>query len=393
MPGKKLNVALIGHNFMGKAHSHAWRIVVPFFEPEIEPVLKLVCGRNHVAVKSFAARWGWQESCSDWREAVSRNDIDIVDIATPTDLHHDIAVEAAFAGKHVFCEKPMSLNVEQAIAMRDAAVKAGVVNYLNHNYRRCPAVMLARQLIEAGKLGRLFHWRGAYLQSWITNPDFPLTWHLQKEKAGAGPHFDLNSHSIDLARFLVGEVTSVVAMIKQFVATRPVASSGGGAFEARSTATERAAVTVEDAAFMLAEFENGALGSFEASRFATGRKNFNTFEIYGSEGSLAFNLERMNEIQYFSERDDAEAQGFRTILATESLHPYMRHWWPPGHIIGYEHTFTHAIADFLKAIAKHELVRPDFAEGVIEMRILEAGLESARTGSRVSLAVSSAGQP
>jgi len=175
-------------------------------------------------------------------------------------------------------------------------------------------------------------------------------------------------------------------MIKQFVATRPIASSSGGAFEARSTATERAPVTVEDAAFMLAEFENGALGSFEASRFATGRKNFNAFEIYGSEGSLAFNLERMNEIQYFSERDDAEAQGFRTILATESLHPYMQHWWPPGHIIGYEHTFTHAIADFLNAIATGERIRPDFADGVIEMRILEAGLESARTGSRVNVA-------
>jgi predicted dehydrogenase len=388
MPGKKINVALIGHNFMGKAHSHAWKSVAPFFEPELEPVLKLVCGRNRASVEAFAARWGWQGTCTDWREAVSRRDIDIVDIATPTDLHCDIAVEAARAGKHIFCEKPMSLDVAQAVAMRDAATKTGVVNYLNHNYRRCPAVMLARQFIEAGRLGRLFHWRGAYLQSWITNPDFPLTWHLQKEKAGAGPHFDLNSHSVDLARFLVGELSSVVAMTRQFVATRPVASAGGGAFDARSTATERGAVTVEDAAFMLAEFENGALGSFEASRFATGRKNFNSFEIYGSEGSLAFNLERMNELQYFSEKDDAEAQGFRTILATESLHPYMQHWWPPGHIIGYEHTFTHAIADFLNAIAKGEPIRPDFRDGVIEMQILEAGLESAQSGARIKIPLS-----
>jgi predicted dehydrogenase len=388
MPGKKINVALIGHNFMGKAHSHAWKSVIPFFEPELEPVLKLVCGRNRASVEAFAGRWGWQETCTDWREAVSRKDIDIVDIATPTDLHCDIAVEAARAGKHIFCEKPMSLDVAQAVAMRDAAAKTGVVNYLNHNYRRCPAVMLARQFIEAGRLGRLFHWRGAYLQSWITNPDFPLTWHLQKEKAGAGPHFDLNSHSVDLARFLVGELTSVVAMTRQFVATRPVASAGGGAFDARSTATERGAVTVEDAAFMLAEFENGALGSFEASRFATGRKNFNSFEIYGGEGSLAFNLERMNELQYFSEEDDAEAQGFRTILATESLHPYMQHWWPPGHIIGYEHTFTHAIADFLSAIAKGAPIRPDFRDGVIEMQILEAGLESAQSGARIKIPLS-----
>jgi predicted dehydrogenase len=388
MPGKKINVALIGHNFMGKAHSHAWKSVASFFGPELEPVLKLVCGRNRASVEAFAARWGWQGTCTDWREAVSRRDIDIVDIATPTDLHCDIAVEAARAGKHIFCEKPMSLDVAQAVAMRDAATKTGVVNYLNHNYRRCPAVMLARQFIEAGRLGRLFHWRGAYLQSWITNPDFPLTWHLQKEKAGAGPHFDLNSHSVDLARFLVGELSSVVAMTRQFVATRPVASAGGGAFDARSTATERGAVTVEDAAFMLAEFENGALGSFEASRFATGRKNFNSFEIYGSEGSLAFNLERMNELQYFSEKDDAEAQGFRTILATESLHPYMQHWWPPGHIIGYEHTFTHAIADFLNAIAKGEPIRPDFRDGVIEMQILEAGLESAQSGARIKIPLS-----
>lgn len=388
MLGKKINVALIGHNFMGKAHSHAWKSVVSFFEPELEPVLKLACGRNRASVEAFAARWGWQETCTDWREAVSRNDIDIVDIATPTDLHCDIAVEAARAGKHILCEKPMSLNVAQAVAMRDAAAKTGVMNYLNHNYRRCPAVMLARQFIEAGRLGRLFHWRGAYLQSWITNPDFPLTWHLQKEKAGAGPHFDLNSHSIDLARFLVGELTSVVAMTRQFVATRPVASAGGGAFDARATATERGAVTVEDAAFMLAEFESGALGSFEASRFATGRKNFNSFEIYGSEGSIAFNLERMNELQHFSEKDDAEAQGFRTILATESLHPYMQHWWPPGHIIGYEHTFTHAIADFLSAIAKGEPICPDFRDGVIEMQILEAGLESAQSGARIKIPLS-----
>lgn len=386
MPRKTLNVALIGHNFMGKAHSHAWKSVVSFFEPQIEPVLKLVCGRDQSALKQFAARWGWQETCADWRNAVSRADIDIVDISTPTDLHHEIAVEAARFGKHIFCEKPLALSVDQAIEMRDAASRAGVVNYLNHNYRRCPAVMLARQFIADGKLGRLFHWRGAYLQSWIVDSDFPLTWHLQKEKAGAGPHFDLNSHSVDLARFLIGEIAGVTALTKQFVSTRPLDSAGGGAFDARSTRTERGAVTVEDAAFMLAEFENGVLGSFEASRFATGRKNYNAFEIYGSEGSLAFNLERMNELQYFSERDDADARGFRTILATESLHPYMSHWWPPGHIIGYEHTFTHAMADFLEAIATGQVVRPDFADGVKEMRVLEAGLESARTGCKVDLA-------
>ena len=384
---KTLNVALIGYKFMGKAHSHAWRDVRRFFDPQIVPVLKVACGRHEGPLGEFAKRWGWEEICTDWREVVGRREVDVIDISTPTYLHHDIAIAAAQAGKHIFCEKPFAMNAEEARRMAEAANSAGVVHYVNHNYRRCPAVALARQFIEEGRVGRIFHWRGAYLQSWIIDPSFPLTWHLRKETAGAGPQYDLNSHSVDLARYLVGDIRTVAAMTSRFVERRPIDSSDSGkAFDAVSSASERGDVTVDDAAFMLAHFENGALGSFESSRFAAGRKNFNSFEIYGDRGSIAFNLERMNELQYYSLRDDSGTQGFRTIQATEASHPYMDHWWPPGHIIGYEHTFVHAIADFLEAIAKGKRIRPDFEDGWKVMQVLEAGLESAQSGRAVAIA-------
>ncbi len=383
-PKKTLNVALVGSGFMGKAHSNAWRTVKSFFDSSITPVMKIICGRNEAACKEVAARWGWEEIATDWRRVVNRNDVDIVDVSVPTALHHDVAVAAGEAGKHLFCEKPIALSALQATAMHEAAEKAGVVHYLNHNYRRCPAVTLAKQLISEDKIGRIFHWRGAYLQSWIVDPSFPLTWHLRREDAGAGPQFDLNSHSVDLARYLVGEISSVMAMTAQFIKERPLPEAGtAGTFKAGSAGHGKGRVTVEDAAFLLAEFENGALGSFESSRFALGRKNYNCFEIYGNKGSLLFNLERMNELQYFSENDPEHCRGFRTILATEGIHPYIAHWWPPGHIIGYEHTFVHAIADFLEAISKGTVIRPNFADGVKAMQVLEAGLESAATGKRV----------
>ncbi|MCL5742473.1 MAG: Gfo/Idh/MocA family oxidoreductase, partial [Acidobacteria bacterium] len=273
----------------------------------------------------------------------------------------------------------------QGRRMYEAARTAGVVHYVNHNYRRCPAVVLARQLIDQGKVGRIFHWRGAYLQSWIIDPSFPLTWHLRKETAGAGPHYDLNSHSVDLAHFLVGDIAAVTALTTRFVPERPLDLAVGGAFDASSTTSEKGAVTVDDAAFMLAEFAGGALGSFESSRFATGRKNYNRFEIYGDRGSLAFNLERMNELEYCSLADEPHAQGFRTIQVTEAIHPYVAHWWPPGHIIGYEHTFIHAFVDFLDAITKGVPIHPDFADGLKIMQVLEGGLQSAATGRKVAL--------
>jgi predicted dehydrogenase len=296
----------------------------------------------------------------------------------------------------VFCEKPLCLTYQQAVEMCAAAEKAGIVHYLNHNYRRCPAVSLARQFINEGRLGRLFHWRSAYLQSWIVDPEFPLTWHLRKETAGSGPHGDLNSHLVDLARFLVGDVTEVTAMTAQFIKERPLPDEGSsGAFQAGQQVGSRGKgpVTVEDAAFMLARFENGALGSFEATRFAPGRKNYNTFEIYGSKGSLEFNVERMNELNFFSADDPESAQGFRNILVTEPIHPYLNAWWPPGHIIGYEHTFVNAMADFLIAIGSGTKVEPSFVDGVKEMAILDAGLESARTGRAVEVARKAVGEP
>ncbi|NJN96526.1 MAG: Gfo/Idh/MocA family oxidoreductase [Anaerolineales bacterium] len=383
---KELNVAIIGYKFMGKAHSNAWKNVSHFFDLNIKPVLKVACGRNEGPLKEFADKWGWEEIETDWEKVIQRDDIDIVDISVPQALHRDVAIAAAKARKHIFCEKPMALNLAQAKEMYEAAENAGVTHYLNHNYRRCPAVTLAKQLIDQGKIGRIFHWRGAYLQSWIVDPNFPLTWHLRKETAGSGPHGDLNSHSIDLARYLVGDIKSVTGMTANFIKERPLPDEvAAGTFKAGSVGKEKGEVTVEDAAFMVVEFENGALGSFEATRFAPGRKNYNHFEIYGSEGSLIFNLERMNELQYYSANDPDYAQGFRTILVTESVHPYVANWWPPGHIIGYEHEFHHAVADFLTAIDKGETIAPNFYDGMKEMEVLEAGLKSAETGQKIVL--------
>ena len=386
MAKRELNVAIIGYKFMGKAHSQAWREAPLFFDLPVRPVMKLACGRHEDQLRAFADNWGWEETSTDWQEVVARDDIDIVDISTPTYLHHDIVVAAAKAGKHIFCEKPIALDSGQAEAMYEAAQASGVTHYLNHNYRRCPAVVLARQMIEQGKLGRLFHWRGTYLQSWIIDPTFPLIWQLRKETAGAGPHADLNSHSVDLARYLVGEIKTVAAMTTNFVTERPVPDEAEEtAFSAVTKATKKGKVTVEDAAFMVVEFENGALGSFEASRFATGRKNFNYFEIYGEKGALAFNLERMNELQYFSSDDPTCCQGFRTILVTEPEHPYVAAWWPPGHIIGYEHEFVHAVVDFLKAVDNATEIRPNLFDGMKIMQVLDAGLASAASGKRVAV--------
>ncbi len=384
---KSMNVAIIGTKFMGKAHSNAWLNAPRFFDMEIKPVLKVACGRNEKDLQEFADRWGWEEIETDWRKVIERDDIDIVDISVPTYLHHEIAVAAAKAGKHIFCEKPFAITLQEAQEMYAEAEKAGIVHYVNHNYRRVPAVRLAKKLIDDGYVGRIFHWRGAYLQDWIVDPDFPLTWHLRKETAGSGPHGDLNSHSVDLARYLVGDIKAVSAMVTTFIKERPLPGEGAATFSAGTGgATEMGEVTVEDAAFMIAEFENGALGSFEASRFASGRKNFNYFEIYGSKGSILFNMERMNELQLFSRDDPAYAQGFRTIMVTEGgEHDYIANWWPPGHIIGYEHEFHHAVVDFMDAVANGMSIEPNFYDGFKGIEVLAAGLESAASGQRVEL--------
>jgi predicted dehydrogenase len=385
MPGKQLNVALIGTKFMGKAHSHAWSSAGKFFDLPATPVLKVAVGRDAPSLGEFATRWGWEETATDWREVVARSDIDIIDIATPTALHYEMAIAAAEAGKQIFCEKPLALDISQAERMAEAVRKSGVTAYVNHNYRRVPAVMYAKHLIDTGRLGRVFHWRGAYLQSWIIDPEFPLTWHLQAEHAGAGPLWDLGSHSVDLARFLVGEITTVQALTTTFITERPLPGAAAGTFKAGGTSGEtvlRGPVTVEDAAIIAATFEGGAIGSFESTRFATGRKNANLFEIYGEHGAVAFDLERMNELEFFDARLPPTEQGFRTVLVTEAEHPYLAAWWPPGHVIGYEHTFTHAVADFVKAVVEKKPIRPDFDDGVAVIAVLEAAKRAAVTGQR-----------
>jgi predicted dehydrogenase len=384
---KQLRVAIIVYKFMGKAHSNAWLQAGRFFELESEPVLKVACGREKEPLQKFAERWGWEQIETDWHKVIERDDVDIVDISLPQHLHCEVATTAAKAGKHIFCEKPMALTVAEAQQMVEAAQQAGVKHYLNHNYRRCPAVQLAKRLIEEGKIGRIFHWRGAYQQDWIVDPNFPLTWHLQKETAGSGPHGDLNSHSVDLAHYLVGEIATVACLTAGFVRSRPLPTKGAGTFDAGGSATSKEVgeVTVEDASLMNVEFTSGAIGSFEATRFASGRKNRNTFEIYGSNGGVAFDLERMNELQYHSRFEPDYAQGFRTILVTDPSHPYIGNWWPPGHIIGYEHSFVHAVVDFIHAIDKDLPIEPNFVDGLKCIKVLEAGLQSAASGKRVAV--------
>ncbi len=384
MSMRTMNIGMIGYKFMGRAHSNGWLQSQRFFDTEIAPVLKAVCGRHEEPLKEFADRWGWEETISDWRALIARDDIDIIDVAAPQYLHYDIALAAAKAGKHIFMEKPLALSVEQAQEMVDVIGDRPIVHYLNHNYRRCPAVRLAKRLIDEGRIGRIYHWRGAYLQEWAADPEYPLTWQMKKTKAGSGPHGDLNSHSIDLARYLVGEIAQVSAMMTRFIAERPLPDAHASSFSRNAgITTGTGKVTVEDASFMTVMFENGALGSFDATRFATGRKNAHNFEIYGSRGALIFDLERMNELQYYCNDDHEGEKGFRTIMATEPVHEYASSWWPPGHIIGYEHTFVHAAADFLQAIAEKTEIRPNFFDGLQEMIILEAGIKSAAEGRTI----------
>ena len=384
---KTLNIGIVGARFMGKAHSSAWIDAPKFFDTPFTPVLKAVCARTESEIKRFADNWGYESIETDWRKLVERDDIDVIDICSPTANHKEVALAAAEAGKHIFCEKPCALSASDSRSMAEAADKAGVVHYLNHNYRRAPAVAYAKKMIENGELGQIYHWRGAYLQDWIMDPNFPLTWHLNKEFAGGGPHFDLNSHSVDLARFLVGEIESVSAMMRTFVNERPVPGAGAATFTSGSGNSDsvKGKVTVDDASFMLASFENGALGSFESSRFAGGRKNYNYFEIYGSKGSIAFDLENMNSLQYLSLDDPDDKQGFRTIQITNSTHPYMDAWWAPGHIIGYSNTFVHAVKDFLDAVNGKSVVLPNLWDGVKIMQVLEAGILAAKEGRTVKV--------
>ncbi len=388
---QNINVGIVGYKFMGRAHSNAYLKAPHFFKLPYTLTLKVACGRHEAGLRQFAQQWGWQEVESTWERMVRRDDIELVDISTPTHTHKDIAIAAAQAGKHILCEKPMALSAAEAHQMVQAVKKAGVKHMLGHNYRRVPAVCLAKQMIQEGRIGQIYHWRGVYLQDWLVNPEFPLTWQLRRETAGYGPHVDLNSHSVDLARYLVGEIKTVQCMLSTFIAQRPVADqSKEAAFEA-AAGKGMGPVTVDDASFIVAEFENGALGSFEASRFASGRKNYNCFEIYGSRGSLCFNLERMNELQFYSREDEPGSRGFKTIIVTEASHPYISAWWPPGHIIGYEHTFIHQVADLLACIHEDREATPNFFDGLRSLQVLEAAARSAAEGRRVNVSEASEG--
>jgi predicted dehydrogenase len=366
-----INVGLIGCGFMGKAHSNAYRNV-GFFFPDMaaKPVRKLICGIPEPALKKAAAEFGWEEYETDFQKVIERDDIDVVDITTPNFLHCEEVIQAAEAGKHIYCEKPIAMSVAEGKQMVEAVTKAGVKHTVGFNYRRCPAVSLMKQMIAEGKIGQIYHFRGAYLQDWITDPDFPLVWRLTKEVSGSGAHGDLNAHLIDLARYLVGEFDEVVAMDKIFIKERPMVVESTGLSGQGSS--KKGKVTVDDAMLFMANFKNGAVGSFEATRFATGRKNHNRIEINGSKGSLVWCFEDMNYVQFFSKEDEELNQGFRSIIATEPDHPYAGAYWPPGHILGYEHTFINQVYDFITAVATDGEIIPDMVDGLRCQEVLEA---------------------
>ena len=372
-----LGVGMVGYSFMGAVHSHAWRTVHRVFDLPVTPAMVAVCGRNRDATQHAADTYGWDSIETDWRELVARPDIQIIDICTPGSSHAEIAIAALAAGKHVFCEKPLATTVDEAERMAAAAASAaakGVLSMVGFNYRRVPALALARQLIADGRLGVIREVRAVYLQDWIADPDFPLVWRLQKEEAGAGALGDIGSHIIDAAQFLLGSnITGVSGLLETFIKERPLGQMTEG-LRAESTdgAREMGAVTVDDAALFTSRFDNGAIGSFEASRFAVGRKNAMGIEVYGSKGSIQFGFESMNELLFHDHTLDPTEAGFRRILVTEPDHPYLSGWWPPGHIIGYEHTFTNELKDFLECLADGTPPTPSFADGLQVQRVLDA---------------------
>jgi predicted dehydrogenase len=383
-----LRVAMVGYAFMGAAHSQGWRNAHRFFDLPAVPEPAVLCGRDQEKVADAAARMGWAEAATDWRDVVARDDIDIVDVSTPGDTHRDIAIAALEAGKHVLCEKPLANTVEEAeemVAAAQAAERRGVLSMVGFNYRRTPALALARNLVAEGRLGRLHHIRAQYLQDWIVDPQFPLVWRLQKDKAGSGALGDIGAHVVDLAHFLTGErLTGVSGTLERFIDQRPLpeqasglsASAGGAGGE-----VSMGDVTVDDAAAFFGRTPSGALATFEATRFATGRKNGMRIELNGSEGSLAFDFERLNELHVYDGTVPAGDAGFRRILATEPDHPYAGAWWPPGHGLGYEHTFVHEIADFVRDVANGTSPSPSFADGLYVQQVLDAVERSSAASS------------
>jgi predicted dehydrogenase len=375
-PTSSIGVGMVGYAFMGRAHSQAWRTVDRVFDLPLRPRLAAICGRDRAATESAAARLGWAATETDWRALIARDDVQLIDIAAPGSLHAPIAIAALQAGKHVLCEKPLAntpAEAERMAAAADAAFPSGARAMVGFNYRRVPALALARRLVEQGRIGPLRHVRAVYLQDWLVDPDSPLTWRMQAEQAGSGALGDLGAHIVDLARFLTGDdITGVSAVSATFVEERPLLGDEG---------TGR--VTVDDAVVFSARFGSGALGSFEATRCAAGRKNGLRIELNGAAGSLAFDLERLNELEFYDgdDTDGGATGGFRRILVTEPEHPYLSGWWPPGHTLGWEHTFTNQARDLLTAIAEGGQPAPSFGDGLAVQRVLDAVQRSAAAGS------------
>lgn len=378
----ELRVGMIGHAFMGAAHSHAWRTAPHFFDLPLTPVMAAVAGRTLESTRTAAERLGWASAESDWRTVIERDDIDLIDICTPGNTHREIAIAALRAGKHVLCEKPLANTVAEAQEMTDVAEEAathGVFAMCGFTYRRVPALSLAKRFVEEGRLGRIRHVRAQYLQDWLSDADAPLTWRLDKDKAGSGSLGDIGAHVVDLAQWITGQnITGVSALLETFVTERPIAGElvGLGGHTVRDANTPTGPVTVDDAALFTARFDGGAIGVFEATRFALGRKNAVRLEINGDLGSIAFDFEDNNVLEYYDGRDDAEATGFRRIQVTEAVHPYTGNWWPVGHGLGYEHSFTHQVVDLIGDIAAGRQPRPSFADALQVQRVLAAVQQS-----------------
>jgi len=388
---------MIGAGFMGAAHSQGWRVAPRFFDLPLAPEMSVLVGRDATRTRSAADTWGWQESATDWREVIHRSDVDVVDIVTPGDSHAEIALAALAAGKHVLCEKPLANTVDEARRMADAAAVAahnGIRSMVGFTYRRLPATTFARDLIAEGRLGDIRQVRAEYLQDWLSDAEAPLTWRLQKDRAGSGALGDIGAHAVDLTEFLTGQrVSRVAGILETIVDERPVLASSHGL--SGSAGTERGTVTVDDLALFTGRLDGGALASFEASRFRLGRKNALRIEIAGSLGSLSFDLESPNELQFYDATLPATEQGFRRILVTEPTHPYVAAWWPTGHMLGYEHGFSHQAKDFVEAVAAGTAPTPSFADGLHVQEVLDAvarssDAEGVWTGVDADLVASSA---
>lgn len=380
---RSLRVAMIGYGFMGAAHSVGWRQAPRMFDLPRAVEMTVVVGRNADAVASAAEKWGWAESATDWREVIGRDDIDIVDIVTPGDSHAEIAIAALEAGKHVLCEKPLANTVAEAEAMAEAAARArarGIRSMVGFTYRRVPAVTLLRDMIAEGAVGTVQQVRAAYRQDWLVDPGMPLAWRLQKEHAGSGALGDIGAHIIDMTQFVTGlAVESVTGTLETIVKQRPLQAAGSGL--SGSAGEGVGDVTVDDAAIFTGRLANGALASFEATRFATGRKNALTIEVSGDRGALAFDLEDLNSLRFYDRTAPEGRQGFTQVLVTEPQHPYVSAWWPAGHMLGYEHGFTHQVVDLVDAIDAGTDPHPSFDEGLSVQRVLDAVERSSENDS------------